>query len=117
MDDRERREASRKDSLNFLDYVVLDQDGRVVDQGMGRTRNVSEKGLLLQTHVPLEDYHTVLITLGLEDDVVELRGTVVHEEFCPDEGICSGIEFTQIDSREREVLQKYLRAFQAGQVG
>ncbi len=115
MDERERRESTRKDSLNFLDYVVLDQDGLVVDQGMGRTRNVSEKGLLLQTHVPLEDYHTVLITLGLEDEVVELKGTVVHEEFCPDEGICSGIEFTQINDSERAVLQKYLKAFKAVQ--
>ena len=115
MENQDRRESERKDSLNFLDYVVLDQNGQVVDQGMGRTRNVCEKGLMLQTHVPLEDYHTVLLTLGLEDEVVELKGSVVHEEFCPDEGICSGIEFTEIDERGRRILQKYLRAFKAAE--
>jgi len=81
-----------------VDYIVLGEDGTHLSRGMGRTRNVSEGGLLLETHRPLEDGQTVLITLGLKDDLVEIRGRIIHQEppasFSEETRYCAGVKFT-----------------------
>ena len=74
MGNTERREFIRRDSLNLLDYVVLDKEGTTEDHGMGRTLNVSENGILLETQISLPLSQLLLITLGLEEDLFDLTG-------------------------------------------
>ena len=98
MEHLKRRRFERERTLNLVDYIVLGEDGTHLSRGMGRTRNVSEGGLLLETHRPLEDGQTVLITLGLKDDLVEIRGRIIHQEppasFSEETRYCAGVKFT-----------------------
>lgn len=110
----ERRKSPRKQSLNLVDYVLLDEEGRAVSRGMGRTRNVAETGLLLETRTSLEEGQRIIITVGLEDDMVELKGRVIYTTPSDDAGHRAGIEFFEIDQAAREVLKSYIVAIETG---
>ena len=115
MADNELRKSERVDSLNLLDYVLLDEKGDPINRGMARTLNVSEVGLLLETHISLKMGQWVVITIELEEELVELKGKVVHEGPCDDDKYCSGIEFVEITKQGKKVLAWYLKAFKACQ--
>ena len=42
----DKRRHTRYESLN-LSYVCLDENDNIIKQGMGRTLNISESGILL----------------------------------------------------------------------
>lgn len=110
MSDADKRKFERTDSLNILEYVILGDDGEPMGEGMGRTLNVSENGLLLETNNLLNPEQMLVITVGLKEDMVELRGKVSHVDSCSDKTFCSGIEFLEIDENGKRVLNKFLEA-------
>ena len=105
-----KRKFERKDSLNMLHYVVLDEQGEPFQEGMGRSLNVSEKGLLLETHSPLLRNQILSLTIGLKEDMVELKGRVTYVNPCENRAYCSGIEFLEIDENGKRVLNEFLKA-------
>ncbi len=109
MTDEERRKYKRKDALNLLDFVVLDEKGGRIEEAMGRTLNASESGILLETTVPLGPGHNVMLTIGLEEDLIDLQGRVVHVKAVENFFQC-GIDFIKIDESELRILRRYLAA-------
>ena len=111
MTDKELRGSKRKDSLNLLDYIVLDESGEELNRAMARTLNVSEKGILLETHVPFDIGQELAITIGLENDLVEVRGEILRCEKGGGDGYNSGVEFLEISPDEMVTLRKFLTEF------
>ena len=98
-------------SLNLLSYYCIDQNGVVVRQGMGRTLDVSEGGILLETHAPIDLKHTISLTIGLEDDMTDITGKAVY---CSEGELGkfeSGIEFQEKDKAGLQILTEYIKAF------
>jgi len=111
-EDFERRQADRKESLNLLDFAVLGPQGEVINREMGRTLEVSGKGLRLETPVFLEEGQLLTVTLGLANELVEIRGRVVHSEPTSDEKFAAGIELLEMTDHGRAVFARFLEAFQ-----
>ena len=110
MTTQEKRKHARVTSLN-LSYVCLDEKDKIVKQGMGRTLNVSESGILLETHFPIDKSHMVTLTLGLEEELVDIKGRPVHTR-TNDEGKYEvGIQFFETDKKARRSLKKFVAAF------
>jgi hypothetical protein len=107
------RRYVRKESLNLLDYVLVDEKGEIVTRAMGRTLNISAKGILLETHIQFEPGQVLLITVGLEEDLVDIKGLVKHAEMRDDNTFSAGIEFLEFDGEGSRVLHNYLDAFEA----
>ena len=110
MDEGKRRKYERKDSLNLIDYVVLGPEGNPISRRMGRTLNVSKGGILLETHHPLKQGQSVVITIALNEDIVEIDGHVVYIKPGEDKLFCSGIEFSKIDKEGERVVKNYIEA-------
>ena len=110
MDDLRRRVHERKESLNLTDYVTLGIEGSPVSRRMGRTQNVSEGGILLETHFPVEEGREILVTIALEEDIIELKGRVVHVRTGADNNFLCGVEFTSYGAEAARVLKKYIKA-------
>ena len=111
MANKEKRRYPRIKSLNLIAYACMDENGNVINQGMGRTLNVSEIGLLLETYYPLECEDVMLLGVGIEDELIDIRGRVVHNGRNDDGKYVSGIEFIKIDKRSSEILKQYIEAF------
>ncbi len=108
----EHRQFKRKQSLHLLDYLVIDRNGLQTTYSMGRTLDVSENGLKLETAQQISKGDTLLITVGLEDDLVDLRGEVIHSEKM-DNHYITGVEFRDISEEGKKILKGYTDAFHA----
>jgi len=111
MKTNEKRHHPRISALNLISYSCIDETDRVVAQGMGRTLNVSEDGILLETHVAVDPNYFVLLAIGLEDEVVNIKGRVIHSASGKDEKFEAGIEFIKTDETAINILNKYIQAF------
>ena len=111
--DKNKRKYARYDSLNLLSYVCIDEDGKEWKQGMGRTLNISESGIMLETHEPIETKYILMISLGIEDDLVDIKGEVVYCNRGEIPGrFESGIKFREVSSASLEVLKRFIKAFE-----
>lgn len=107
---REQRKFIRYDSLHLLDYLVLDEDGGTGSYSMGRTIDVCVDGLKLETIYPLQVDTRLMITVGIEDDLVDLEGRTTHAS--PLDGrFVSGVNFLKITKEGRRIFAKYVEAF------
>ena len=108
----ERRQSQRVDSPNLLAYICLDENNNEIIQGMGRTLNVSEGGILLETHVPIDPQYIVRLTIGMEDDLVHFKGHIAHHRKREDGKFESGIEFMEMNEHTRRFLRQYITIFE-----
>jgi PilZ domain len=113
MTNEEKRKHFRIDSLHLLNYIFSDESGGGSTQGMGRTLNVSESGILLETHTPIDVNSIISLTIGFEEDVVDIKGRVVYTQQNDKHMSESGIEFFNVDENAQNILKKYISAFNA----
>lgn len=113
MNNEEKRKHFRIDSLNLLNYIHYDESEVESTQGMGRTLNVSESGILLETHHAIDSGDIVSLTIGFEEDMVDIKGRVIYLNKNDRDMFESGIEFFDIDANAQKVLRKYIAAFNA----
>ncbi|MBU2488910.1 MAG: PilZ domain-containing protein [Proteobacteria bacterium] len=109
----DRRRHTRVDSINLLAYTTFGNDKRIVSQGMGRTLNVSESGILLETHEAIEGSDHVAVTIALEEELVFIRGSLVRSIPGEDGTYATGINFFEMNDNETAALQDYIRTFLA----
>jgi c-di-GMP-binding flagellar brake protein YcgR len=111
MTTQERRKSGRIDSLN-LSYLLVDSEqGEAQKQTMGRTLDVSEDGIRLETHIPVHVGSHILVSIGLEDDVVDINGKAIHSSKNESGKYELGIEFRDIDDVAEKILKAFIRAF------
>ena len=110
MEKSERRHYIRPESLNLLDYLIVDDQGRQGNYSMGRTLNVSKGGILMETHIPLPPGQQVMITLGLQDELIDIMGRIVYSTY--DAGRHqNGIEFFHVAENDQKILDRYVKTF------
>jgi hypothetical protein len=102
-----RRKHERIPSLN-LSYICLDENNNLVKQGMGRTLNISESGILLETHFPIEPQYSVLMTIALKEDLLEIKGKPIHSRSNETGEFEIGIEFLEPDQDSIRLLKNFI---------
>ena len=109
---KEKRQYSRYDSLNLLHYEVPG-DQQPEHQGMGRTLNVSESGILLETAFSLNAKDQVSLSVGFDEEILEIQGEAVRSKQ-KSEGVWeTGVSFLSLEDRTRAILKNYIDIFQA----
>jgi len=111
MTTEERRHHPRISALNLISYNCIDENEVIVAQGMGRTLNISEGGILLETHIPMDPRNAIALDIGLEDDLINIKGTVVFSAAGKDEKYEAGIEFLEMPDSTFDILKKFIIAF------
>lgn len=106
----EKRKFIRLDALHLLDYIVLDRDRSRGRYSMGRTLDVSVNGIKMETAYPLSLEDTLEITVGIEEDLVDLEGRITYSQPEGDRHV-SGIEFIKMSGESRRVFRRYTEAF------
>ena len=107
-----KRKHQRIPSLN-LSYICLDENNNIIKQGMGRTLNISESGILLETHFPIEPQYLVLMTIALEEDLLEIKGKPIHARSNETGEFEVGIEFLEPDQDSIRLLQNFISKYES----
>ncbi len=102
-----KRKHERIQSLN-LSYICLDDDNNIVKQGMGRTLNISESGILLETHFPIESEHTIRLTISLGENLLDIVGKPMHVRSVDGEKYRIGIKFADLESKAIGILRSFI---------
>jgi hypothetical protein len=102
-----KRKHQRIPSLN-LSYICLDEKNNIVKQGMGRTLNISESGILLETHFPIEPKYLVLMTIALKEDLLEIKGKPIHSRSNETGEFEIGIEFLEPNQDSIRLLENFI---------
>ena len=113
MNSENQRKHERIQSLN-LSYLCLDDDKNIVKQGMGRSLNISESGMLLETHFPIESNHTIQLTISLEEDLLDIKGKLVHVKSIEGGKYQIGIQFADLDEAATKMLRDYIGDGESG---
>jgi c-di-GMP-binding flagellar brake protein YcgR len=106
---KDKRKHERIESLN-LSYICLDEDKNVVKQGMGRTLNISESGMLLETHFPIEPKHALQLTISLEEDLLDIEGKPVHIRSVEGGKYQVGIKFVNLGQKSTQLLKNFIES-------
>jgi c-di-GMP-binding flagellar brake protein YcgR len=111
MNGSDKRRHIRVESTNLLNFVCMGVDGEPCHQGMGRTLNVSESGILLETYKPIDSQTPISITIGIEEELIDIEGEVVFLKESARDVYEAGIKFSQISAKERMILLKFIEVF------
>ena len=72
----ERRMHPRVKTENLLSYEGLDESGTKTERGMGKTLDISQGGLLMETSVPVEAKFILLMSLDIKEELIKIDGLV-----------------------------------------
>jgi hypothetical protein len=88
-----RRIHARLESSDLADLEIYNKDGSFAYRTMGLVRNISAGGLLLETHMAVEQPGIVVMALDLGDEIIETAGKAMHVNPCGANHYCIGLEF------------------------
>ena len=112
--EQEKRKHPRTGSHNLVSYVCRDDKNHVVCEGMGRTLNVSEGGILLETRDALDPSHTVSLTVALEDDLMDIQGRVAFSKKRSNGNYETGIQFLGFEEKKIRLLRQFITIYGGG---
>ena len=105
---KERRSEPRFNTKNLISYVCLDENKRKYGQGMGRTLNISERGILLETHDLIDPKSILSLTIALEEELMDFDGRIAFSNKKTDGKYETGIHFIKQDKEKRRFLRHYI---------
>jgi c-di-GMP-binding flagellar brake protein YcgR len=106
----ELREKYRVPSQNLV-YLCVKENDETVLQGMGKTLNISESGIQLETGFAIDAKKIITLSIGVEEDIVEIQGKIIYSAE-KDGKYEFGIGFLDVDERSRIIINQYVRLFQ-----
>ncbi len=107
----EKRKYPRISSSNLLSYACVNSDHTVIQQGMGKTLDVSEGGILLETHIPIDVACKIHLDIGFRDEVAKIVGRVIYSRKGATGRIESGIHFEAYSKKSHPILLRFIESF------
>lgn len=107
----EQRKYPRVETCNLISYLVIRANGEVADQGMGRALNISQSGILLETTRLILSERISLMSVDLDNNLIEIKGNVVYSR---DNGfgmIRNGIRFQGEHDETVQFAAKLIKVF------
>jgi hypothetical protein len=103
----EKREHPRIESENAT-YVYLDKNNQILNRGKGKTRNISEGGFLIETDLELKKNNSLIATIELQDDMVELQGMIVHCQIIGDHKYLAGVQIKDMSNSGKPLWRRFI---------
>lgn len=104
----ERRDGARIDKIQLVQVSRFDEDGFRADLATGRTLNISQGGIRLELHHALPLRSKVSLSVVIDNEILDVQGTVVYLETLDDVRICMGIAFEDLDPQTKEFLERHV---------
>jgi hypothetical protein len=108
---REQRRSPRTENINLVDYAVFDDKGKAMDQGKGRTLNLCQNGMLLETLKPLKGVF-IILTIDLNGKGVKVKGRLIYSNLQKNTGhYFSGIDFIGPKDQQVAAIVAFIKSY------
>ena len=107
----EQRKYTRVETCNLISYLLIRENGKITEQGMGRALNISQGGILLETTRLILSEHISLMSVDLDNNLIEIKGNIVYSKGNGSGMIVNGVRF---QGKHGEIIQfaaKLIKAF------
>lgn len=107
----DKRKYSRTRTDNLVSYSCLDDEENELSQGIGRTLNISQGGLLLESHTPIETDRILITSVDIKNNLMEINGKVVY---CRESGpgiFHTGIRFLESHEKIRDIVINLIKVY------
>ncbi|MFH0996767.1 MAG: PilZ domain-containing protein [Pseudomonadota bacterium] len=109
---REQRRNPRIETSNLVDYTLYDIKGKAMNHGKGRTLNLSQNGILLETLRPLEGVFVMLMTIDLDGKNVKVKGRLIYSNLQKTTGhYLSGIDFFGPKDQQVAAIVAFVKSY------
>ena len=107
----EKRKHPRVDITNLISYRCMDGNGIQTREGRGKSVNISQGGILIETHDPFEWQDILLLSIDIEDESVSIKGKVVYCNAANFGKYRSGIQFLETNEKIVSFVEELLEAY------
>ena len=107
----DKRKHPRIKTYNLVSYVCIDDEGNEIDEGIGKIMNVSLGGILLETIKPIGMQDILLMIVGIDDEMIDMKGRVVY---CgtEDSGVFqAGIQFLEFKEQIQPFVTNLIKIY------
>jgi hypothetical protein len=111
MDEIERRKHARIETRNLISHDSINKKGQIVSRNMGRAIDVSRSGILLETAQPIDGDYVSIVTVDLENKLIELKGRVIYCRKTQSGMYHAGIEFMGSEQETTSFAVKLIKLF------
>ncbi len=109
----EKRRNPRVDVDSPVDYVLYDVKQVKTGYGKGRTINLSQTGMLLQTRDEIKGAFIVLMAMDVDGTKIKINGRVVTSRICEETGsYLNGIQFVGEKDKQIQAIIAFIKAYQ-----
>jgi len=107
----EKRKHPRIDITNLISYRCLDGSGNLKLEGRGKSINISQGGILIETHDPFEWQDILLLSIDIEDESVNIKGKVVYCNASNFGKYRTGIQFLEANKKIVSFVEGLLKTY------
>jgi len=107
----EKRKHPRVDINNLVSYRCVDDKGKQIKEGRGKSINISQGGILIETHDPFEWQDILMFSIDIEDESVSIKGKVVYCNTANFGRFRSGIQFLETNEKIVSFVEGLLETY------
>lgn len=100
------RKHLRVERILLTAYERYGAGGELEEASLGRTLDLSEGGVKLETHKPLPMLSRVKLTLADGEEIIDVEGDVIHLHRAHNNMIETGVEFVDLTWDIKEKLKQ-----------
>jgi hypothetical protein len=109
--DKSKRAFPRIELESVIAYVLVDKNKNLMGQGMGKILNLSQGGLLLQTHDTVDAPYILLSLIVAGERELTILGQVVHSRRVKDRGFNVGVQFLEDAEKRKRFVTGLVKAY------
>lgn len=107
----EKRKHPRIDINNLVSYRCMDDSGNQTKEGRGKSVNISQGGILIETHDTFEWQDILLLFIDIEDESVSIKGKVIYCNAANFGKFRIGIQFLETNEKIVSFVIKLLKTY------
>ncbi len=103
------RQHPRISSLNLVSYTHYDEQGKPDFEDLGRTKDLSEGGILLECNRSFSVGTELEVHVAIHDELITARGKITRVDPVPNSNKCDiGVRFVTISKEDESRIDRFL---------
>jgi len=108
----DKRKHQRYNSLHLVSYKLFSDNNELCGQGVGRTLNISQGGILLEIENQIDgEIKAVHMEIALDDTLIIISGAITFIKKEDKGSTLCGVKFQRITPGSLELLLSYIKNF------
>ena len=106
-----RRKHPRIKTRNLISHFTVDEDGKLISQGLSKAKDISKGGLLLETPHPIESGKLSLMAIDLDNKFIEIEGELVYCKKADSGMYHSGVKFVGTNEQVANFVVRLIKEY------